>query len=121
MKKVIELLRKANESLCRVASWMRVLDSIATATDYINEALVELKALDRWYTPEQWEKRTGAAWPDKWSVYVRYRGTNGTFCTWLSTLYSLAKYEPLYKTEKQIVCATEAGPPPNDWWPEEAQ
>jgi hypothetical protein len=122
MKKVIELLRKANESLCRVASWMRVLDSIATATDYINEALVELKALDHWYTPEQWKQRTGEEWPDGAAVYGRVKfSAFEIWSGWTIKSRRDAVWEYDAFQEFQIVCATKPGPPPDDWKPEEAQ
>jgi hypothetical protein len=73
----------------------------------------------RWYTPEQWEKRTGKAWPDDWAVYCRYRSNGDELqCHWRATTYDLIKNEEWWLDQKQIVCATEAGPPPDDWIPE---
>jgi plasmid stabilization system protein ParE len=57
MKKVIEMLERAKESLDRVAPWMNVFDSICTAANLIEEALAELKTPPR-ETPEQYERRT---------------------------------------------------------------
>jgi hypothetical protein len=71
-----------------------------------------------WETPEQWEKRTGEAWPDDWAVYAlerRYTVLNDVIVAFEAMSYGAAKWKGLDK----IICATEAGPPPDDWKPEE--
>jgi hypothetical protein len=81
------------------------------------EDMAELKAPPRWETPEQWEQRTGEAWPDDWAVYVRgqYEDTQG-WTKWVIVDFTRAK---TFLMKIQIVCATEAGRPPDDWMPEE--
>jgi hypothetical protein len=77
--------------------------------------LIEVPA---WETPEQYEKRTGEKWPDDWAVYSLNELNECN--AWSVGVY---KHERLYmkdhKTMKAIVCATEAGRPPDDWRPEE--
>jgi hypothetical protein len=83
----------------------------------IDDAIAELKS-PRWYTPEQWEKRTGKAWPDDWAVFAlerRYTVLNDVIMGFEAMSYGAAKWKGLDK----IICATEAGPPPDDWRPEE--
>jgi hypothetical protein len=68
--------------------------------------------LPRWETPDQWEKRTGKAWPEDWPVWNITKEMIG-----ISTMAEEAERK---KWGNHIyVCATEAGPPPDDWWPEE--
>ena len=62
-------------------------------------------------TPEQYKKRTGREWPDNAAVYSRAKNTNGGWSLWSISSFWCAK---LTVYEIQIVCATEAGPPPND-------
>jgi hypothetical protein len=63
-----------------------------------------------WETPEQYEKRTREAWPEDAAVYTRAQYKDETWSSWQVCSYIEA--EPtLYKI--QIVCATEAGPPPD--------
>jgi hypothetical protein len=79
----------------------------------------ELKT-PRWETPEQYEKRTGNKWPDSALVYAMYEANDGSRI-WGYESYGYAQY----KREKNrhnpiwIICATEAGQPPDDWKPEE--
>jgi hypothetical protein len=73
----------------------------------------------RWETPEQWEQRTGEPWHGNWAVYVRlieenYRGPDSV--EWAVNTYKNVRK---WHDDSQIVCATEAGPPPNNWRPEE--
>jgi hypothetical protein len=72
----------------------------------------------RWETPEQWEKRTGEAWPDKGPVYYRCSRTD----YWVVSSFEDARRDivmsPLVLTA-DIICAAEAGPPPSGWRPEE--
>ena len=80
-------------------------------------------------TPEQWEKRTGRAWPDNAAVYYRYAAAHRTYDSfyyddfagdWFIKTYSYVrdcnKKVQAYKGGRyQMVCVTEAGPPPNNW------
>jgi hypothetical protein len=118
MKTVIELLEKAYENVFRINRYRDARENFAdreTACRFIQQAIAELKS-PRWYTPEQWEKRTGKAWPEDWAVYARAKYVESGWSRWGTLPYSESKLT-MYKT--QIVCATEAGPPPDDWRPEE--
>jgi hypothetical protein len=85
--------------------------------DMLKEAIAELEAPPRWETPEQWEKRTGKAWPNKAAVY--YRCSRADF--WVVSSFGEAKRDIAmsFVHTADIVCATEAGPPPDGWQPEE--
>jgi hypothetical protein len=123
MKKVIELLESARESI-RLAVSCGLLSRFP-ATDYINEALAELKAVPRWHTPKQWKQRTGEPWPE--NAAVRILNPDGE---WELMEYWRAKQleQDLARLDKDfgdepedllIVCDRgEAGPPPKDWRPE---
>jgi hypothetical protein len=91
-------------------------DPLITGLELLNDAIAELKAPPRWETPEQYEKRTGEAWLDNWAVYYRQK-EHGTWSGWIVVKYSFAQ-RGLEDTEHVIVCATEAGPPPDGWMPE---
>jgi hypothetical protein len=83
------------------------------------ETLIPLP-LPRWSTPEQWEKRTGEPWPDNGAVYWRMRDDKKSkWYEWFPMPYEMAELA-IVKTigEHQVVCATEAGPPPENWRPE---
>jgi hypothetical protein len=68
-------------------------------------------------TPEQYQKRTGEPWPDNGAVYARACVSSaGHWCKWGVTAFWKAEWT-MYET--QIICATEAGPPPDDWRPME--
>jgi hypothetical protein len=60
MKKIIELLESAKESI-NLAVSCKLLLTHFPATDYIDEAIAKLQAKPRWETPEQYRKRTGEA------------------------------------------------------------
>jgi hypothetical protein len=109
MKKVIELLEDALDVMLHVTQIPESYQEVA----YIEEAIAELKALPRWETPEQYEKRTGEKWPDDWPVWsittdgileITTMGEEEIRKTWGNHFYAIP---------------TEAGPPPEDWRPEE--
>jgi hypothetical protein len=75
-----------------------------------------IKQASRWETPERYEKRTGEPWPDDGAVYARIRRTTGEWSRWDVFKFGCAKANMF---NAQIVCATEAGPPPHYWKPEE--
>jgi hypothetical protein len=122
MKQVIELLEEAlgNIAETRVAGLVSV--GLQSQTEvFIQESIAILKA-PRWYTPEQWEKRTGKAWPDDWAVYFRMCADKfGGFTAYTYRnalrLRDMAIAHTGITPKYQIVCATEAGPPPENWEP----
>jgi hypothetical protein len=94
-------------------------------TGYLMDA-PEAEAPPRWYTPEQWENHTGKPWPNEWAVYYRKRYKPTIFEPETWTIWMVAKHKSI-KTlknryapqEVQVVCAAEAGAPPDGWRPEE--
>jgi hypothetical protein len=102
--------------------------SLGVAVSCIEEALAELKSSPRWETPEQYEKRTGEAWPWGNAVYLRRNIFIGGHKDgkWRASTYSEARGEFWMKKIEpnciiDIICATEAGPPPQDWRPEDGE
>jgi hypothetical protein len=82
----------------------------------LKDAISELKNPPRWETPEQWKQRTGEEWPDDWPVWslttdrdeiltITTMGEEEARKTWGNHIYAIA---------------TEAGPPPDGWRPEDA-
>jgi hypothetical protein len=122
MKKTIELLEKAVAEIRSESSASFIASvKLGKTASYINEALAELKKSPRWHTPEQWEKRTGKPWPEGGAVYWRMRDDKKSkWYKWFPMPREMAELA-IAKTigEHQIVCATEAGPAPDDWAPEE--
>jgi hypothetical protein len=113
MKKAIELLKSAkNEFACVIPDCEGCRGSLNTGLDLLDEALAELEAPPRWETPDQWEKRTGKAWPEDWPVWDITDGMIG--------ISTMAEEEERKTWGNHIyVIATEAGPPPKSWRPEE--
>jgi hypothetical protein len=108
MKKVVELLEEAK----RFADIGLKNDVIWN----INDALEELEN-PLWYTSDQWEWCTGKPWPENGAVYYRCSRAD----CWVVSTFEDAKRDIVMSLipTADIVCATEAGPPPNDWKPEE--
>ena len=131
MKRAIENLETALEDITE-AGYIEPDNSLMSDALYrIKDALTELKAPPRWETPEQREKRTGEPWPDDWPVYCC--GQTDEFAkrydallkrphgyTWMCMTYKKANNYEFYKMT-HIICATEAGPPPDGWRPEDNQ
>jgi hypothetical protein len=116
MKKVIELLETAKLDLIKF-SRDHLKGSLAMAAlSNIEEVLYDLRVRPRWETPEQWERRTGEKWPDDWATYVRLIFAKAG---WDPYRYVTAKLLQLSHPGTIIVIATESGPPPNNWRPEE--
>jgi hypothetical protein len=69
-------------------------------------------------TPDQYLERTGEPWPDNWAVYSLYETAKSEERFWAVEEYGYAQ-EKCAGNPKAIICATEAGPPPDDWEPEE--
>jgi hypothetical protein len=119
MKTAIELLEDVAKTLSRISPYGDYEDSKRNAEyrnmahDLIWRAISELKA--RWYTPEQWKKRTGKAWPDDWAVYWRAIHFNGLHGDWKIASYGLARVHSVAYLRVECVCATEAGIPPDNW------
>jgi hypothetical protein len=87
----------------------------------IEETIALLEAR-HWETPEQYKKRTGESWPDDWAVYALYETNDGErqwFCE--SCGYAQHKGKRKSNNPKIIICAGYAGPPPDDWRPEETE
>jgi hypothetical protein len=121
MKKLVERLEEAVDIISDF--WLEK-DSdylFKESLALINGVIEELKT-PRWETPEEYLTRTGEEWPDDGAVY---------FCAFVKTpsSFTVYTYEDAlrvldmtrahtgFDVKYQIVCATEAGPPPNDWRP----
>jgi hypothetical protein len=98
---------------------------ICGETGYLMD-ISEEEAPPRWETPEQWEKRTGKAWPENAAVRVLLPNKEWDLMEhWRAEQLrrDLARLDKDFGDEPEgllIVCDRgEAGPPPNDWRPEE--
>jgi hypothetical protein len=111
VKEVIELLEqvKADMTLiCADSGFQR--DVVSTITKKIETAIAILKA-PRWEMPEQYEKRTGEPWQDDWPVWACGDSDD---IEWIGCSYREAK-EMDRVNDTAILCATQDGPPPDDW------
>jgi hypothetical protein len=120
VKQVIELLEQARHQLGDIAiTTIQDFERELTVKDCINKALSILQS-PCWETPEQREKRTGKPWPDDWAVYALYE-TNDGERQWFCESYGYAQHKGKKKgnNPRAIICATEAGRPPDGWEPEE--
>jgi DNA-directed RNA polymerase subunit RPC12/RpoP len=85
-----------------------------------------IKILD-FETPEQYEARTGEAWPDNGAVYyLCVVGKNDEPVItneWRTHTWSeLKNHKPKIAGYRlKVICATEAGCPPDGWKPEETK
>jgi hypothetical protein len=126
MKKVIEKLESAKGGIEEAQEFLSretIKDMLIVVNGIIEEAIAYLKSPPRWETTEQYEKRTGEKWPDNGAVFTRLKNKHDD---WDVHFYGRHKQsvdfiermggtvQPLY-----IVCATEAGLPPDDWKPED--
>jgi hypothetical protein len=120
MKKAIELLEKAEGAIMLATAGKPDSSDLGLcieAIGYINNTIALLQSPRR-ETPEQWEKRTGEKYPGTWAVYMRVQNKKGEWSGWLPTSYGASR---LTLSVSQVVCATEAGPPPDTWEPEEGK
>jgi hypothetical protein len=118
MKQVIELLKQAKQALETGPGGVFYADQMRSAMNIIEEALALLKAPPRFETPDQWEQRIGEKWPDDWAVYRLYTDNDGV-SRWCAECYMSSKRPNNKYKSLPVVCATEAGPPPDGWRPEE--
>jgi hypothetical protein len=65
-------------------------------------------------TPEQREQRTGEPWPENGAVYGKYHFDDQEFGEFELMEHNAAKRDGY----DVIVCATEAGRPPDSWEPD---
>jgi hypothetical protein len=121
VKQTIEYLETALKKLgCVVTGviYTAYQEPFSVACNSLRLAIIRLKNKCCWETPEQYEERTGEKWPNNGAVYCRYNYPNTGWTAWEATSYEWAK-SSLW--EKQIVIATESGPPPDDWKQEEME
>jgi hypothetical protein len=114
MKKAIDLLEQALELLSHILMEAG-LNQRRDVAACIAKAIAELET-SRWETPEQYEARTGKKWPDNAAVYYRVRHMPAIWSVWVVSRYADARK---CRGKPQMVVATEAGPPPDGWKPEE--
>jgi hypothetical protein len=123
MKTAIELLKQADWKIGTVV----VHDSGSAkrrkeAETLVRQAVGKLEGRPKWETPEQYEKRTGKKWPDDWAVYALYEDNGGSLKWFAQSRGFTEKQIKRNKSGsgiKMMVCATEAGPPPDEWGMEE--
>jgi hypothetical protein len=118
MKKAIEKIEQAKDVLKQIHLITGESDLYAEVTSYLYDAIAALQAPPRFYAPEQREQRTGEPWHDDWAVYYR----NPIDGKWYAMSFADAKKRVggrAWILNSVVVCATEAGPPPDDWRPEE--
>jgi hypothetical protein len=115
MEKVIEKLERIKYFLDKAYQFSRDegVDNMLLQKRIVllTEAIAELKAPPRWYTPEQWMQRTGEKWPKMAAVYAF------PDLGWIAMPYWMAElnaysYGGGYNI---IICATKVGPPPRNW------
>jgi hypothetical protein len=112
VNELIELLKSAkNEFACVIPDCEGCRGSLNTGLDLLDEALAELEAPPRWETPDQWEKRTGEKWPDNGAVYALVLLLRGEL------IWEVMSYDTATSAAEYIICATEAGPPPENFKP----
>jgi hypothetical protein len=120
VKKVIELLEEAKLDLIKFSRDESLVGLAMSALSNIEEVLYDIRNRPRWETPEQWEKRTGEKWGDNAAVYALYEDNDGKR-QWFWGGYGKERDKTgrRNKNPVAIVCATEAGKPPDGWRPEE--
>jgi hypothetical protein len=131
MKNVVEKLEKADVELLGMDNFDSYNEhQIEKALEHIRSVIAELET-PRWYTPERWDAETGEPWPDNAAVYLRGFDKKECGCAfghaeqfyheWVITTYENAKWVVSrdYFLNVIIICATEAGCPPDGWKPEE--
>ncbi|MDR2094304.1 MAG: hypothetical protein LBP76_02150, partial [Treponema sp.] len=88
----------------------------------VEKAIAELKSPPRWETPEQWKERTGAELPDDFPVWERcvsrYDREPWSLATYDEAKDNIDVHKEYEHSRIEIICATEAGCPPDDWAPE---
>jgi hypothetical protein len=77
----------------------------------------------QYLTPERYKLLTGEPWPDNAAVYYRFIGGN-VVGPWLVGVHRPlspwdGKPQRKFSSMYQVICATEAGPPTDNWEPEE--
>jgi hypothetical protein len=130
VKKVINYIEQAQQLIAGIVCPDR---DVKIALELLDYALEELQS-PRWETHDRWEKRRGEAWPDDGAVYYKTPYEDISPKTKQKTgeiKYSRWKVGELHNVRMGefmrglgglpyiIICATEAGPPPDDWRPEE--
>jgi hypothetical protein len=127
MKRVIEQLEGARKIIIGVGLDLEYrltkeeAFELNLGVEQISKAIVELKAPLRWETPEQWKKRTGKEWPNHAAVFTRLSGAVTPWDLGLYRAYKVAISIIEQSGEGvapfDVICATEAGCPPDDWRP----
>jgi len=89
------------------------LEDTLIFTDKCPYCEFELETIPDYETPEQYEQRTGKAFPEKGAVYDLYNGF------WVLTEWSSPKKaEQRGEDIEAVVIADPPVPPPDDWRPE---
>lgn len=93
--------------------WLNAITAFCPVCEDDRQLLHEIPAHE---TVAQWEKRTGKQYLDTAPTYARFVGPGMKGLTgWLLCMYDFAVNST---SIHQIIVATEAGAPPDDWRPE---
>jgi hypothetical protein len=116
---VIELLEEALCSLCLIGGSDNKEFELARKGERLVDEAVELLRGSRYETPEQRKERTGEEWPDNWPVYTRLRGKTRVWDVGFYGAHKKAEAFVRYvggnDAPVDVICATMAGPPPDDY------
>jgi hypothetical protein len=119
VKRVIDLLEETLDRISCVAGADRKERKLVREGERLINEAVDLLIMPCWYTPDRWKDLTGKEWQDKAAVYYRCSRAD----TWVILSFEEAKRDIVMSLipSADIICATEAGIPPNDWKLEEAE
>jgi hypothetical protein len=122
----IAVCRAERYEYCDTELRQEILNKLEKRKILVSQNHVSEHTASRWETPEQYKARTGKPWPDDWAVYYRYVSASGKLDIWRTGYYeNIANSNHDFRSHNagyyQIVCATEAGPPPDDWRPEDIE
>jgi hypothetical protein len=120
VKKAIELLEQLADALILVKPEPRAMLEIIIKNERLGilAVLAELKALPRWETPEQREKRTGEKWSIFAPVWVRSFEENEWPYESGFLWYATCINELSDPSSEVILCAYGPEPPPKNWRPD---
>jgi hypothetical protein len=113
VKKAIELLRDLKLDIHNLLVDKHSVLLKDGAIKLVGAIINELQSPPRWETPEQYRERTKEAWPDNGAVYWKWADDDA---------WTIGKYSVIRDGDDPfgvwVICATEAGPPPDGWRPE---
>jgi hypothetical protein len=113
VKKAIELLERVLKIIPAIVADDRLSANLRDQAErFVQQAIAELKT-PRWYTPEQWEAKTGEKLLDEAIVWFRRYDHE-----WISTKLQTAKKLKKGFNKTYTIVANGPYPPPDNWRPE---